>query len=178
MLLVDFGGILMGLEDGVAAIESGHGTPRATLLLAPGTLAGVETGVWMGGAQSRFGEEMVAEALARSCVIDAAGEMPSVFRGGTGMWLPCVFADLDAVPSRLDRIEATVRRAAEAIKGKSGSSPDAVYTVCQHGMNRSGLLAGLLLRELGMSGHEAVELIVSRRPGALSNQAFRRLILR
>jgi len=168
----------MGLEDGVPVIEQGHGTPRATLLLAPGTLAGVATGVWMGGAQSRFGEEMVAAAMGRSCVIDAAGEMPAVFRGGTWMWLPCVFADLDAVPTRFDRIESTVRRAADAIKGASGASPDAVYTVCQHGMNRSGLLAGLLLRELGMSGHEAVELIMSKRPGALSNQAFRRLILR
>jgi hypothetical protein len=164
-----------GLEDGVAEVVRGHGTPRATLLLAPGTIPGVETAVWMGGAQSRFGDAMVMDGMARSCVIDTAGEMPAGYREVTGLWLPCVFTDLDSVPPHMERIQATVARVADAIRAANGA-PDAVYTVCQHGMNRSGLLAGLLLRELGMSGSDAVALIVSKRPGALSNLTFRRLI--
>lgn len=152
-----------------------HGTPRATLLLSAGTLAGVHTGIWMGGAQSRFGDEILVESMAQSCVIDTAGEMPSEFRSGTGLWVPCVFTDLDSVPPHMDRIYATARRVADAIRRGEGA-PDAVYTVCQHGMNRSGLLAGLLLRELGMSGSDAVALIVAKRPGALSNLTFRGLI--
>jgi hypothetical protein len=167
----------MGLEDGVVPVLNGHGTPRATLLLPPDTLAGIATAVWMGGAQSRFGDEMVSESMSRSCVIDTAGEMPVEFRGVTGLWVPCVFTDLDSVPPHMDRIHATVKRVAAAIRGGNGA-PDAVYTVCQHGMNRSGLLAGLLLRELGMSGIEAVELIRAKRPGALSNLTFRGLIER
>jgi hypothetical protein len=43
-------------------------------------------------------------------------------------------------------------------------------------MNRSGLVAGLLLRELGMAGTAAVDRIVLRRPGALSNVAFRTIV--
>jgi hypothetical protein len=44
-------------------------------------------------------------------------------------------------------------------------------------MNRSGLLTGLLLRELGLSGTLALERILGARPGALSNEAFRRLVV-
>jgi len=88
-----------------------------------------------------------------------------------------VFADIDAVPSGLPSIRDMVREAASAMDARSADAPTNVYVVCQHGMNRSGLVAGLLLRELGMSGAEAVERICSARPGALSNQAFRRLVL-
>ncbi|MEO9254180.1 MAG: hypothetical protein ABI305_01465 [Tepidiformaceae bacterium] len=165
----------MALEDGVPAVRGGHGTPRATLLLAGGTLAGIQTSVWMGGAQSRFGDEILIESMRHSCVIDTAGEMPIEFRSVTGLWVPCVFTDLDSVPPHMDRIHATVRRVADTIRAGDGA-PDAVYTVCQHGMNRSGLLAGLLLCELGMSGNDAVALIVAKRPGALSNLTYRSLI--
>jgi protein-tyrosine phosphatase len=44
-------------------------------------------------------------------------------------------------------------------------------------MNRSGLVAGLLLRELGIEGAEAVERIRAARPGALSNLHFREMLL-
>lgn len=168
----------MGLEDGLPLQTNGrHAAPRATLLAGGGTFSGIGTGVWMGGAHSHTGDEMLSGALSASWVIDAAGDMPANLRSATLVWLPCVFADLDSVPLHLDRIHATVRRAADAMRAP-GQAPDAVYSVCQYGMNRSGLLAGLLLCELGMRGDEAVALIRAKRPGALSNQAFERIIRR
>jgi hypothetical protein len=168
----------VGLEDDLPLQANGyHAAPRATLLVAAGTFSGIETGIWMGGAHSHTGDEMLPEALSASWVIDAAGDMPPDLRRATGVWLPCVFADLDSVPLHIDRIHATVQRAADAMRAP-GQVPEAVYSVCQHGMNRSGLLAGLLLRELGMSGDEVVALIRSKRPGSLSNQAFERIIRR
>jgi protein-tyrosine phosphatase len=40
------------------------------------------------------------------------------------------------------------------------------------GFNRSALLAGMILTELGMSGAEAVARLRDRRPGALFNERF------
>lgn len=51
-----------------------------------------------------------------------------------------------------------------------------VLIACRAGKNRSGLLAGLALRKLGVSGKEAVQAIQKNRPGALSNPRFRKLI--
>jgi protein-tyrosine phosphatase len=43
---------------------------------------------------------------------------------------------------------------------------------CGLGFNRSALVAGLILHQLGMSGGEAVERLRGRRPGALFNDRF------
>jgi protein-tyrosine phosphatase len=43
-------------------------------------------------------------------------------------------------------------------------------------MNRSGLVAGLLLRGFGVDHEQAVRLIRAARPGALSNETFVRLL--
>ncbi len=149
---------------------------RASQLVAAGELAGLRANIWMGGSNSHVGELVSDAPLGNSWIIDCAGVMPDWYREQVGRWVPCVFEDVESRPSRLWHIEEVVRETATAVASESG--PSDVIIVCQHGMNRSGLLAGLLLRELGMSGREAVDLIVSKRPGALSNQAFRRLILR
>ena len=47
-----------------------------------------------------------------------------------------------------------------------------VLSHCGMGFNRSALLAGLILRYLGMSGPEVVEHLRQRRPGALFNEVF------
>jgi protein-tyrosine phosphatase len=47
-----------------------------------------------------------------------------------------------------------------------------VLSHCGMGFNRSALLAGLILVYMGMEGREAVELLRSRRPGALFNEVF------
>jgi protein-tyrosine phosphatase len=47
-----------------------------------------------------------------------------------------------------------------------------VLSHCSGGFNRSGLVAGLILNELGVSGAEALARIRARRPGALFNETF------
>ena len=46
------------------------------------------------------------------------------------------------------------------------------------GFNRSGLVAGLILKSLGMPGDAAVLRIRERRPGALYNDRFAEYLLR
>lgn len=152
-----------------------HAPPRASLLAIAGELC--SPGIWMGGAHTERGNEIRIEALARSWIIDCAGDMPPEYREQAGRWMVRVFADIEERPAALGGIRALVREVAATVDGSPETAPENVYVVCQHGMNRSGLVAGLLLRELGMSGAEAVERICGARPGALSNQAFRRLVL-
>ncbi|MBK5296842.1 MAG: dual specificity protein phosphatase family protein [Vicinamibacteria bacterium] len=47
-----------------------------------------------------------------------------------------------------------------------------VLAHCGMGFNRSALLAGLILTELGVDGSAAVERLRERRPGALFNERF------
>src|SRR5580765_1004450 len=47
-----------------------------------------------------------------------------------------------------------------------------VLTHCGMGYNRSGLVAGLILKALGVPGEAAVTRIRERRPGALFNDRF------
>ena len=47
-----------------------------------------------------------------------------------------------------------------------------VLSHCGMGFNRSALLAGMILIELGMDGRAAVERLRERRPGALFNERF------
>jgi len=47
-----------------------------------------------------------------------------------------------------------------------------VLAHCNMGFNRSGLVAGMILKSLGMAGDAAVTRIRERRPGALYNDRF------
>jgi protein-tyrosine phosphatase len=47
-----------------------------------------------------------------------------------------------------------------------------VLSHCGLGLNRSALVAGIILVSMGMKGKEAVELIRTKRPGALFNPTF------
>lgn len=47
-----------------------------------------------------------------------------------------------------------------------------VLSHCGLGLNRSALVAGLILVNLGMSGKDAVTLLREKRPGALFNKIF------
>jgi hypothetical protein len=152
-----------------------HEPPRASLLAAEGEVG--NAALWMGGARTPMGEPIAVEALARSWIIDCAGDMPHDYRKAAGRWFAYVFADLESVPARLARLRDIVREVGAAMATGNGAPPRDVFVVCQHGMNRSGLVAGLLLCELGLTGEAAVERIVSARPGALSNLTFRRLVL-
>jgi protein-tyrosine phosphatase len=75
------------------------------------------------------------------------------------------FAD-EGVPS-LHRLHAVARLGAELVRER-----ERVLVHCQMGLNRSALVAGLVLVHNGMSGAEAVARLQERRPGALFNEAF------
>jgi hypothetical protein len=47
-----------------------------------------------------------------------------------------------------------------------------VLAHCGMGFNRSALVAGLILTQLGMTGSEALARLRARRPGALFNETF------
>jgi len=149
--------------------------PRASLIAVAGELCA--PGIWMGGAHTQRGNEIRIETIGQSWFIDCAGDMPAAYRAGAGRWLARVFADIEEIPAGFESLRATVREVARAMGNGLENAPEHLYVVCQHGMNRSGLVAGLLLREFGIGGDDAVERICRARPGALSNQAFRRLIL-
>jgi protein-tyrosine phosphatase len=52
-----------------------------------------------------------------------------------------------------------------------------VLSHCGLGFNRSALVAGLILRYLGLTGEEALTLLRQRRPGALYNKVFANYLL-
>ncbi|GAB4321230.1 MAG: hypothetical protein Kow0010_01460 [Dehalococcoidia bacterium] len=131
--------------------------------------------MWIGGAHSDHGEEVAAERLTAAWVLDLAGDMPAAFRTLAARWQSFVFADVESVPPRFERLQAIVREFARALQ--SPGPPADVFVMCQYGYNRSGLAAGLLLRELGLGPHEALALVRERRPGALANATFSDLIL-
>jgi protein-tyrosine phosphatase len=47
-----------------------------------------------------------------------------------------------------------------------------VLVHCRMGLNRSPLVAGVVLHHLGWSGHDAIERLRERRPGALFNEHY------
>ncbi|MCL6645447.1 MAG: hypothetical protein K6U88_10815 [Dehalococcoidia bacterium] len=151
--------------------------PRASLVLPGGAIPYIHTSIWMGGAHTLQGETIHPAAISASWLVDCAGEMPGPYRAAAAAHLPCVFADLEArfLPSR--HILPVVDRLAEAVINP-GAAPPAVYIMCSHGMNRSGLVTGLLLRRLGFGADEAIARIRAARRGALSNDSFVDLIRR
>ncbi|HEY0009105.1 MAG TPA: dual specificity protein phosphatase family protein [Tepidisphaeraceae bacterium] len=67
----------------------------------------------------------------------------------------------------LDRLHGVARLCADLIK-----RGDRVLSHCGLGLNRSALMAALILMYLGMDAKAAVERIRQRRPGALYNEIF------
>lgn len=75
--------------------------------------------------------------------------------------------------SRWHAIDHVVVRAAiDAADTPTGH----VFIRCRHGINRSALIAALLLRARGWSGAEDIDTIRRARPGALTNPYFCDLI--
>src|SRR4029077_3767312 len=67
----------------------------------------------------------------------------------------------------MTKLHAVARMAASLV-----AAGHRVLSHCGMGFNRSALLAGLILVYMGTEGAQAVELLRSRRPGALFNQVF------
>jgi hypothetical protein len=77
------------------------------------------------------------------------------------------FEDDDQQLPDLTKLRAIARLAASLI-----GDGHRVLSHCGMGFNRSALMAGLILIELGMPGTQAVARLCERRPGALFNQGF------
>ena len=156
--------------------------PRASRIPIPGR-ADLASELWMGGAQAANGDLVEPGDLEDAWVIDLAGDMPEAYRAACRYWQARVFADMEQVPSDYPRLTALAESIAAAMSGSGGNAtrphpaetPRRVYVMCQQGMNRSGLLTGLILRALGVSGDEAIA-AVGNRPGALHNQTYARLV--
>lgn len=143
----------------------------------------ITTELWMGGAASGFGDPVQAEDLCDAWIVDLAGDMPETHRTACAHCLSCVLVDTEAMPAQYDRLAALARSIAACLSGAAAGAgwehpaapPRRLYVMCNQGMNRSGLLVGLILRALGVPAEEALAAIVSR-PGALNNQTFARLV--
>lgn len=72
----------------------------------------------------------------------------------------------------LDRLHAVARMAATLVK-----RGDRILSHCGLGLNRSALMAALILMYNGMPAAEAVARLQERRPGALYNDIFRHYLL-
>lgn len=74
----------------------------------------------------------------------------------------------------LELAKLTARHVLLALRNKQN-----VLVTCHKGLNRSGLITGLVLRYLGYSGNEALRLIKEARGSfALSNSSFAEIVKR
>lgn len=89
--------------------------------------------------------------------------MPTIPNHVLYVYFPIYDEDLPDMPKLL----AVARLGAELVR-----SGHRVLSHCGMGFNRSALVAGLILREMGMSGEEVVRYLRQRRPGALFNEVF------
>lgn len=160
------------------------GEPRATRLLLP-QLPYVTTELWMGGASAALGEPLRPADFVGAWVVDCAGDMPPAYRAAAAVWLERVFADVEEPPPEYPRITALARSLAHCLS-RTGTRrdgwehphepPQRLYVLCAAGLNRSGLVMGRILRELGLSGEATLTVIARHRPGALNNLTFARLV--
>lgn len=100
-------------------------------------------------------------------VIDLDGALDDGVPSAPNHLLYVYFPILDQGLPNLAKLRAVATLGATLIRERHR-----VLSHCGLGFNRSALLAGLILNQLGMSGHDAVERLRGRRPGALFNDRF------
>lgn len=157
--------------------------PRATRIHVC-DLPHLTTELWMGGAYSPNGEPLLPDDLAGTWVIDCAGEMPEPYRAAAAWWLTDVFQDYEQLPASWERLVSLAESVSRCLlrlhdghpAEHPPEPPTRLYVLCNQGMNRSGLMMGLILRRLGLTSEEALRSITFHRPGALSNLTFARLV--
>lgn len=89
--------------------------------------------------------------------------IPTVPNGCLYVYFPIFDEDLP----NLDKLEAVARLGAYLV-----ANGHRVLSHCGMGFNRSALVAGRILHQLGMPGETVVERLRERRPGALFNEVF------
>jgi hypothetical protein len=102
-------------------------------------------------------------------VIDLDGGLDDCIptRANQCLYVYFPFDDDDQQLPDLIKLRAVARMAAELIEGGHR-----VLSHCGMGFNRSALVAGLILIELGMRGEDAVLRLRERRAGALYNEMY------
>jgi hypothetical protein len=138
----------------------------------------IDVEIWVGGADTAIGEELEAVHLDGAWLVDCAGDIPAPFRAAAAACYPRVFSDVEIVPNSLDQLQELAREIAAAIEDEARGDhrPERVFVMCTQGFNRSALVAGMILRELGAAPADIIAAIRSARPGALTNQTFVRLL--
>jgi protein-tyrosine phosphatase len=106
-------------------------------------------------------------SLSIDTVIDLEGDLDHCIPTVPGQCLYIYFPILDeALPPR-GKLHGIAKLGASLVR-----DGHIVLSHCGMGFNRSALVAGLILNELGMPGPEAVARLRERRPGALFNPTF------
>ena len=100
-------------------------------------------------------------------VIDLEGEIDAGIPTMPNHVLYLYFPIYDEELPDLAKLHGVARLGASLVAGGHK-----VLSHCGMGFNRSALVAGLILRYLGMSGPEVVSHLRQKRPGALFNQVF------
>lgn len=107
------------------------------------------------------------EAHGIQVIIDLEGDLDHGVSTRPGHMLYVYHPIYDEHLPDLSRLHAVAAMAAQLIR-----SGVRVLAHCSMGFNRSALMAGVILTELGVPGAEAVERLRARRPGALFNERF------
>lgn len=102
-----------------------------------------------------------------SVVIDLDGELDTGVPTHPGHILYIYFPIYDEDLPDTAKLLAVARLGASLVR-----SGHRVLSHCGMGFNRSALVAGLILMDMGMSGPEVVALLRQKRPGALFNDVF------
>lgn len=100
-------------------------------------------------------------------VIDMEGGLDDCIPTAPGSCLYVYFPIYDEELPDATRLEAVARLGAHLVR-----SGHRVLSHCGMGYNRSALVAGRILHQLGMKGDTIVSMLQSRRPGALFNDVF------
>jgi protein-tyrosine phosphatase len=107
------------------------------------------------------------ERLRISAVFDMDGDLDIGVPTVPNHMLYIYFPIYDEELPDLEKLHALARLGAALI-----GTGHRVLSHCGMGLNRSALMAGLILTYLGMPGAEAVDLLRQKRPGALYNENF------
>lgn len=121
--------------------------------------------LWLGPACDDWGPIVQKHGLSAVIDLDAGLDSGIPCNPDRVIYVYFPFAD-EGVPS-LHKLHAVARLGADLVRGQ-----ERVLVHCQMGLNRSALVAGLVLVHNGMSGREAVTRLQERRPGALYNEVF------
>lgn len=109
----------------------------------------------------------VVEAHAIDTIIDLEGGLDLGVPTVPNQYLYVYFPIFDDDLPNLNKLHAVAVLGAKLVR-----EGHRVLSHCGMGYNRSALVAGLILNQLGMPGSEVVTRLRERRPGALFNDRF------